>query len=244
MVVFPEYPYQLGPSAKQPVFEFHYRACLGSPMGERHAEPIRRYIDEFPSERPRAALLNNAYFAFTSDAQIHPAIPARLFLARVQERNPEEVEVGRALLLYIHVYNFVLSIRRSEGLIKADQSWLPEVNDSRPGGARSRPSPTRGRTGPQYDVAPYGRFLVSVDLGDAYAPPITLLCSSEERSVFRRPTAETASVGLNVSAKISVPLPGSMPGAMPRTTQLEVARRNNSDQGRWNTHTAGARSTF
>jgi hypothetical protein len=83
MVVFPEYPYQLGPSAKQPVFEFHYRACLWSPMGERHAEPIRGYIDEVPSERRSPALLNKAYFAFTSNAQIHPAIPDRLFLARV-----------------------------------------------------------------------------------------------------------------------------------------------------------------
>jgi hypothetical protein len=41
MVLFPAYPHQLGPSAKEPMLEFHFRTHRRrSPMGERHAEPI------------------------------------------------------------------------------------------------------------------------------------------------------------------------------------------------------------
>src|SRR5271155_695624 len=108
VVLYAAYPDQPGPTSKEPMAEFHLRACLGSPMGERHAEPIRGDIDELPSERYIPALLNQAYFAFTNDAQFHPPVADQLFLALVRERNTEEVGLGYSLLPYTHVGSFVL----------------------------------------------------------------------------------------------------------------------------------------
>jgi len=129
VVLFPEFPHQLGPSAKEPVAEFHYRASRRRRTREGHAEPIRRYIEEFPPEPPCPAWLNKAYLALTGDARIHPPIPHRLSPARVRKRNPEEAEVGYSRLLDMHVGTFVLSIGPTGGRIKADHSWLPEVKD-------------------------------------------------------------------------------------------------------------------
>jgi hypothetical protein len=99
MVPFPEYPYKPGPAAKEPMLEFHFPANRGNPIDERHAEPIRGYIDEFPWQRRKPGLRIEPYFAPAEDAEIPAAIADRQLHARVRQRNTGEVEPGWILLL-------------------------------------------------------------------------------------------------------------------------------------------------
>jgi hypothetical protein len=85
------------------MFEFHFRTRRGNRIGERHAEPIRGYIDDVASKRRNPGLLIETYFALAKDAEIPPAIADRWFPARVRKRNTGEVELGCILLLCNHV---------------------------------------------------------------------------------------------------------------------------------------------
>jgi len=114
MVPFPEYPHKPGPTTKEPMFEFHFRARRGNRMSERHAEPIRGNVDEFASNRRNPGLLIETYFALTKDAEIPSAIADRQFPARVRKRNTGEVEMGCILLLFNHVRNFPLIRQRPQ----------------------------------------------------------------------------------------------------------------------------------
>src|ERR1019366_4931977 len=89
-------PHHPRPSSKELVAELHFCAGRWGRMGERYAEPMRRYIDEISFEFHGASLQIQPRLASTSELRLHPLIQDRLAHAWFQERETKGADSGPA----------------------------------------------------------------------------------------------------------------------------------------------------